>query len=62
MSLFLDVREILENIGKDGSSNMNFQFEKIIMTFNYIHTDAPDCYGPPKMLILVFIKFRENQE
>ena len=26
------------------------------------HTVALDCYGPPKMLILVFIKFRENQE
>ena len=26
------------------------------------YTDALDCYGTPKMLILVFIKFRENQE
>ena len=26
------------------------------------YTVALDCYGPPKMLILVFIKFRENQE
>ena len=27
-----------------------------------LSTVAPDCYGPPQMLILVFIKFRENQE
>ena len=26
------------------------------------YTDALNCYGPPKMLILVFIKFRETQE
>ena len=36
---------------------------KIVVMFDrIIHTDALDCYGPPKMLILVFIKFRENQE
>ena len=33
-----------------------------IYTLSHISTDAPDCYGPPKMLILVFVKFRENQE
>ena len=26
------------------------------------YTDALDCYDTPKMLILVFIDFRENQE
>ena len=26
------------------------------------HTVALDCYDTPKMLILVFINFRENQE
>ena len=29
---------------------------------NTIYTDALDCYDTPKMLILVFIDFRENQE
>ena len=26
------------------------------------YTDALNCYDTPKMLILVFIEFRENQE
>ena len=38
-------------------------FQKIVQNvFDHGYTDEPDCYGPPKMLILVFIKFRENQE
>ena len=43
MSLFLEFRELLENIGKDGSSNMNFQFEKIVMPLNYTQGVPPKC-------------------
>ena len=30
--------------------------------FQKPHTDVLDCYDTPKMLILVFIEFRENKE
>ena len=36
--------------------------KRTVLIIGCIYTVAPDCYGPPKMLILVFIKFRENQE
>ena len=35
---------------------------RVIIVSTDIHTVALDCYDTPKMLILVFIKFRENQE
>ena len=42
---------------------MNFAVNINAKNFvKYVHTDVFDCYDTPKMLILVFIEFRESQE